>query len=214
MAFQRLLGFNFFRLVNSRPTPYSFILISVKSLAARGIASFLNSCKPGWLVFPHILKIARITITHWPHQQVVEWSNQKFVGPGLLVYGLAMPLATVLHDTTVKNCSTNKTVLLFVIHHYLQGSTRGCTRISELYSEWNAWRDVTAFPVGFCAWQRYMSNSTKSLLFFVISVGSIYYSLFAPQILHKLLSSNVLGKMQYSQEHLKTMVYAKFGGQR
>ena len=28
----------------------------------------------------------------------------------------------------------------------------------------------------------------------------------------KLLSSNALGKMQYSQEHFKTMVYAKFGG--
>ena len=27
----------------------------------------------------------------------------------------------------------------------------------------------------------------------------------------KLLSSNALGKMQYSQEHFKTMVYAKFG---
>ena len=24
--------------------------------------------------------------------QVVEWSNQNFVGPGLQVYGLAMPL--------------------------------------------------------------------------------------------------------------------------
>ena len=24
--------------------------------------------------------------------QVVEWSNQKFVGPGLPVYGLAMPI--------------------------------------------------------------------------------------------------------------------------
>ena len=41
-----------------------------------------------------------------------------------------------------------------------------------------------------------------------------YYTLFAPQILHNLLSLNALWKMQYkySQEHLKTMVYAKFGG--
>ena len=39
-----------------------------------------------------------------------------------------------------------------------------------------------------------------------------WYTLFAPQILHKLLSSNALGKMQYSQEHFKTMVYAEFGG--
>ena len=72
-------------------------------------------------------------------------------------------LATVLHDTTVKNCSTNKTVLLCLIRHYLQGSTRGCTRISELYSEWNAWRDVAAFPVGLCAWQRY-NNLCQILL--------------------------------------------------
>ena len=34
-----------------------------------------------------------------------------------------------------------------------------------------------------------------------------------PPTLHKLLSSNALGKIQCSQEHLKTMVYARFGGQ-
>ena len=34
-----------------------------------------------------------------------------------------------------------------------------------------------------------------------------------PQILHKLLFSDALGDTAYSQEHLKTMVYAKFGGQ-
>jgi len=33
-----------------------------------------------------------------------------------------------------------------------------------------------------------------------------------PQILQRLLFSNAVGKMPYSQEHLKTMVYAKFGG--
>ena len=36
---------------------------------------------------------------------------------------------------------------------------------------------------------------------------------FATQILHKLLLSNTLGNMQCPQEHLKTIVYAKFGGQ-
>ena len=35
----------------------------------------------------------------------------------------------------------------------------------------------------------------------------------SPPTLHKLLSSNALGKIQYSPEHLKTMVYAKFGRQ-
>ena len=43
--------------------------------------------------------------------------------------------------------------------------------------------------------------------------NSPQYTLFAPQILHKLLFSNALGDTAYSQEHLKTMVYAKFGGQ-
>ena len=38
-------------------------------------------------------------------------------------------------------------------------------------------------------------------------------TLFAPQILHKPLFSNALGNMQCPQEHLKTIVYAKFGGQ-
>ena len=159
MAFQRLLDFNFFRVDTSRPTPYIFILISVKSLA------------------------------------------------------------TVLHDTTVKNCSTNKTVLLCLIRHYLQGSTRGCTRISELYSEWNAWGDVAAFPVGLCAWQRY-NNLCQILLraycsFLLLGVYNMLCSPHPPPppTLHKLLSSNALGKIQCSQEHLKTMVYARFGGQ-
>ena len=52
-----------------------------------------------------------MTSTHWPHQQhkllrilaypttlyllpAVEWSNQKFVGPSLQVYGLGTPLET------------------------------------------------------------------------------------------------------------------------
>ena len=85
--------------------------------------------------------------------------------PTLLVFILisVKSLATVLHDTTVTNCSTNKTVLLCLIRHYLQGSTRGRTRISELYSEWNAWRDVAAFPVSLCAWQRY-NNLCQILL--------------------------------------------------
>ena len=34
-----------------------------------------------------------------------------------------------------------------------------------------------------------------------------------PQILHKPLFSNALGNMQCPQEHLKTIIYAKFGGQ-
>ena len=33
------------------------------------------------------------------------------------------------------------------------------------------------------------------------------------QILHNLLFSHALGNMQSSQEHLKTISYAKFGGQ-
>ena len=35
----------------------------------------------------------------------------------------------------------------------------------------------------------------------------------SPQILNKLLFPNALGDTAYSQEHLKTMVYVKFGGQ-
>lgn len=38
------------------------------------------------------------------------------------------------------------------------------------------------------------------------------YTLSASHILHKALFSNAIGNMQ-PQEHLKTMVYAKFGGQ-
>ena len=34
----------------------------------RGVANFSTSCKTGWLSFPHIMKIARMTSTHWPHQ--------------------------------------------------------------------------------------------------------------------------------------------------
>ena len=43
--------------------------------------------------------------------------------------------------------------------------------------------------------------------------GSIVNPMFVPKILHKLLSSHALGNMQSSQEHLKTIAHAKFGGQ-
>ena len=36
--------------------------------ANRGVTSFSTSCKPGWLSFPHIPKIALMARTHWPHQ--------------------------------------------------------------------------------------------------------------------------------------------------
>ena len=36
--------------------------------------------------------------------------------------------------------------------------------------------------------------------------------LFAPQILHKPLFSNAPGSTEFSQEHLKTITYAKLGG--
>ena len=40
-----------------------------------------------------------------------------------------------------------------------------------------------------------------------------YYTLFAPQILHKPLFLNAPGSIAFSQEHFKTISYAKFGGQ-
>ena len=44
--------------------------------------------------------------------------------------------------------------------------------------------------------------------------GSTVNPVFVAQILHETLSSHVLGNyMQSSQEHLKTITYAKFGGQ-
>ena len=42
--------------------------------------------------------------------------------------------------------------------------------------------------------------------------GSTLNPVFVAQILHETLSSHVLGNMQSSQEHLKTITYAKFGG--
>ena len=55
-----------------------------------------------------------------------------------------------------------------------------------------------------------LQSRTKLILYFRIPHK---FTLFAPHILHKLLFSNALGDTAYSQEHLKTMVYAKFGGQ-
>ena len=43
--------------------------------------------------------------------------------------------------------------------------------------------------------------------------GSSLNPMFVPQILQKTLSSHALGNMQSFQEHLKTITYAKFGGQ-
>ena len=37
--------------------------------------------------------------------------------------------------------------------------------------------------------------------------------MFAPQILHKPLFLNASGSIAFSQEHFKTISYAKFGGQ-
>ena len=47
---------------------YQLFHLNRTSLTYRDIASFSTSCRPGWLSFPHILKIARMTRTHWPHQ--------------------------------------------------------------------------------------------------------------------------------------------------
>ena len=65
----------------------------------RSVAFVYTSCRPVWLSFSHILKMARMTSRHWPQQhfellsflahptmhnllQVIVWSNQTFVGPG------------------------------------------------------------------------------------------------------------------------------------
>ena len=58
----------------------------------------------------NLVLVERMTSKHWSHQsfdllgflahrltthnllEVVEWSNQKFVGPGLQAYGMATPL--------------------------------------------------------------------------------------------------------------------------
>ena len=49
--------------------PKSPVCLSHIFFPTRGIASFSTGCKPGWLSFPHILKIACMTkYMHWPHQ--------------------------------------------------------------------------------------------------------------------------------------------------
>ena len=53
---------------------------------------------------------------------------------------------------------------------------------------------------------------TSSNTLFTIFQLSIMHSV-CPQILHKLLLWNTLGRSAYSQEHSATIVYAKFGGQ-
>ena len=130
-------------------------------------------------------------------------------------------LATVLHGTTVKNCSTNKTVLLCVIRHYLQGSTRGCTRISELYSEWNAWRDDTALPVGLCAWQRY-NNLCQILLRAYCSflLLGVYNMLFPPpprpppQLCIRYCLQMLLGKFSTPRSIWKQWFMQNLGGKQ
>ena len=46
-----------------------------------------------------------------------------------------------------------------------------------------------------------------------VSILILYFRIPHNTLLYKLLFSNALGDTAYSQEHLKTMVYAKFGGQ-
>ena len=81
-------------------------------VASTGVASFSISSRPGWLSFPHILKVSRMINPPFAPQhfellsflahptthnllQAVDWSNKKFVGRGLQVYGLATPLGSV-----------------------------------------------------------------------------------------------------------------------
>ena len=42
--------------------------------ATLGVDSFSTSCRSCWISFPHILKTARMTSTHWPHQQFEVFS--------------------------------------------------------------------------------------------------------------------------------------------
>ena len=42
--------------------------------ATLGVASFSTNCRPGWISFAHVLKIARMASTHWPHQHFVLFS--------------------------------------------------------------------------------------------------------------------------------------------
>ena len=52
---------------------------------ARGVASFSTSCRPGWLSFPQILKIVRMTSTHWPHQHLVTPKTYNFFTSGRVI---------------------------------------------------------------------------------------------------------------------------------
>ena len=45
-------------------------------------------------------------------------------------------------------------------------------------------------------------------------LADAHISSFAPQILHKPLFLNAPGSITFSQEHFKTISYAKFGGQK
>ena len=77
-------------------------------MVVRGVARFSTRCRPGWLSFPHILKNAHVTSTHWPHQHfellsfLAHPNNALFntsgrviksaQGISIQVFGLATPL--------------------------------------------------------------------------------------------------------------------------
>ena len=50
------------------------------------------------------------------------------------------------------------------------------------------------------------------LICYSLFSNASFFTSFSPKILQKLLFSNALGDIAYSQEHLKTIVYAKFWG--
>ena len=45
------------------------------------VACFSTDCAPGCLSFVHVLKIARMTSTHWPHQHFELLINKLFSSP-------------------------------------------------------------------------------------------------------------------------------------
>ena len=123
-------------------------------------------------------------------------------------------LAAALHGTTVKNCGTNSAfcMLFFItckgrqedaqefLSCILNGMHEEMLQLSQLVSVPDKGTICQILLRAYC-----------SLLLLLVVFNTLYPP--PPPTLHKLLSSNALGKIQYSQEHLKTMVYAKFGRQ-
>ena len=113
-----------------------------------GLSQLFDYFRPGWLSFPHILKTARMTSTHWPRQHF--WALKLFSSP----------------QQRIIYCKrqSDQTKDLYARTYRSMAWLRPCTllpkyKISTLCSGTGTfWRDYSGSPLTVLAWYTNMAT--------------------------------------------------------